>query len=103
MLAEVMLMAGCSRLLFVLMFGILPLTACGSLKPVPAQFNPADYTPIDFELVLQNSPSLPTGQLIRCQAYFWQFLTYDPAPQYYYFNHTALPPKLGRPGMVCLI
>jgi hypothetical protein len=89
-------MTSCRRLLLVLLFGILPLTACGSMKPVPAPFNPADYTPIDFALLQRDSSSLHAGQLVRCQAYFWQFLTHDPAPQYYYFNQLRYPFSWGE-------
>ena len=96
LISEGLLMAGCSRFLLVLMFGILSLTACGSMKPVPAQFNPADYTPVDFELLQRDSSSLNTGQLVRCQAFFWQFLTHDPAPQYYYFNQLRYPLSWGN-------
>jgi hypothetical protein len=84
-------MAGCSRFFLLLVFGILSLTACGSIRPVPASFNQADYTPIDFDLLIRDSSSLHAGDLIRCQAYFWQFLTYDPAPRYYYFNQLRYP------------
>ena len=84
-------MAVCSRFLLVLVLGILPLTGCGTIRPVPAAFNQADYTPIDFDLVRRDASSLHAGDLIRCRAYFWQFLTHDPAPEYYYFNHIRYP------------
>lgn len=89
-------MARCSRLLFVLVLAMLPLTACGSLRTVPAQFNPDDYTPMDFGLLVRDAPSLRAGELIRCQAFFWQFLTHDPAPQYYYFNQLRYPFRWGE-------
>jgi hypothetical protein len=89
--SEGLLMASYSRVLLVLIFGILSLTACGNLRPVPAEFSAADYTPIDFELLVRDSPSLRPGELVRCQAFFWQFLTHDPAPQYYYFNQLRYP------------
>jgi len=84
-------MAGCSRFLLILLFGILPLAGCGSIRPVPAVFNQADYTPVDFDLVQRDTSSLHAGDLIRCQAFFWQFLTHDPAPEYYYFNQIRYP------------
>lgn len=88
-------MASCWRILFVLLVALLSLTACGSLRTVPAQFNAADYTPIDFELLGRDSSSLHAGDLVRCQAFFWQFLTHDPTPRYYYFNHLRYPVRWG--------
>ncbi len=85
------LMAGCSRFFLVLLFGLLSLTACGSMRPVPASFNQADYTPIDFDLLRRDAGSLHPGDLVRCQAYFWQFLTYDPSPGHYVLNHLRHP------------
>ena len=87
-------MPGCSRFLLVLLFGILPLTACGSMKPVPAEFTPTAYTPINFDQLLHDS-SLQAGELVRVEAFFWQFLTYDPAPEYYYFNQLHYPRHWG--------
>jgi hypothetical protein len=85
-------MANCSRLVPLIILALLLLTACGTIKPVPANFDPSAYTPIDFELLLTpQSSSLHSGQLIRCQAFFWEFLTYDPAPRYYYFNQLRYP------------
>jgi hypothetical protein len=91
-----LLVARCWRILFVLLVGILPFMGCGSLRTVPGQFNAADYTPIDFELLVRDSSSLRAGELVRCQAFFWQFLTHDPAPQYYYFNQLAYPLRWGE-------
>ena len=89
-------MVRCSRFLPVLMFAIVILTGCGSIKPVPADFNPADYTPVDLELLLvPQSPSLRAGQLVSFQAFFWEFLSYDPAPQYYYTNYVRYPGSWG--------
>jgi hypothetical protein len=79
------------RFLLILVFGILPLHGCGSVRPVPATFNQADYTPIDFDQLRLDASSLRAGDLIRCQACFWQFLSYDPAPEYFYFNYLRYP------------
>jgi hypothetical protein len=87
-------MAGCSRILLVSLFGILLLTACGSMKPIPAEFNPTAYTPISFDQ-LGHDASMHTGDLVRVEAFFWQFLTYDPAPKYYYFNQMHYPRHWG--------
>jgi hypothetical protein len=84
----------CSRLLPLLILVLLLLNACGTVRPVPTDFNPEAYTPIDFNLLLNpSSPSLSAGQLVRCQAFFWEFLTYDPAPQYYYLNQLRYPAR----------
>jgi hypothetical protein len=87
-------MTGCSRFLLVFLFGILLLTACGSMKPIPAEFNPTAYTPINFDQ-LGHDASLHNGDLVRVEAFFWQFLTYDPAPKYYYFNQMQYPRRWG--------
>lgn len=88
-------MACCRRTLVGLML-LFYLTGCGALRPTPTAFNPAEYEPIDFDLLLNESPTLRAGQRVRTQAFFWQFLTYDPAPQYYYFNHLASPFRWGE-------
>jgi len=86
-----------SRLFVVIMLLGLVFTGCGTMQPVPAEFNPAAYTPIDFGLLLApRTPGLHDGQLIRCEAYFWEFLTYDPAPAHYYFNQLRYPTRWGE-------
>lgn len=76
----------------VLLWLLLLLTgACGQVKPVPPAINPADYTPIDMEQLRRGSPPLQAGQLVSFQAYFWEFLSYDPVPQYYYLNQLRYP------------
>ncbi len=89
-------MVSCSRLVPFIIFILLHLTACGTVRPVPADFDYGAYTPVDFELLLApQSSRLQAGQLIRCQAFFWEFLTYDPAPRYYYFNQLRYPGSWG--------
>jgi hypothetical protein len=88
-------MAGWRRLLLLFLIGTLFLPACGRMRPVPAEFQPADYTPINFDQLRLDSSSLHAGDLVRVQAYFWQFLTYDPAPRYYYFNQLRYPLNWG--------
>ncbi len=87
-------MAGRRRILLLLLLATLLLTACGSMRPVPAEFNPAEYTPIDFEQ-LPLDTNLHAGERVRVEAYFWQFLTYDPAPEYYYLNQLKYPRRWG--------
>ena len=54
--------------------------ACGELRPVPAPIEPQAYKPIDYQELLDPAKTgLQAGDLIRVKAYFWQFLTYDPA------------------------
>lgn len=89
-------MVCCRRLLPAILLGMLFLTACGTVQPVPADFDPGAYAPVDFELLLPpQSSRLHAGQLIRCQAFFWQFLDYDPGPRYYYFNQMRYPGSWG--------
>ena len=54
--------------------------ACGELRPHPAAFDPQVYTPIAYQDLLAPGPAgLQAGQKVRVQAYFWQYLDYDPA------------------------
>jgi hypothetical protein len=54
--------------------------ACGELRPVPATFEPQDYTFIEYQDLLHpRRAGLHAGQKIRLKAFFWEYLTYDPA------------------------
>jgi hypothetical protein len=56
------------------------LSSCGELRPLPAATEPQAYAPIDYQDLLNpRQAGLQAGQLVRVQAYFWQFLDYDPA------------------------
>ncbi len=56
------------------------LSACGTLGPVPAPIEPQAYRPIDYqELLDPGKAGLKAGDLVQVKAYFWQYLTYDPA------------------------
>ncbi len=56
------------------------LCACGELRPAPATFEPQAYTPIEYQALLNPGPAgLRDGRLVKVKAYFWQFLSYDPA------------------------
>lgn len=60
--------------------GLLLVGGCGQLRPLPATFEPQDYAPITYqELLTGGQAGLQAGQKIKVPAYFWQFLTYDPA------------------------
>jgi hypothetical protein len=62
-----------------LALGLLGPTACGELRPVP-EFEAQAYKPIDYQDLLDPAKAgLQAGDLIRVKAYFWQYLTYDPA------------------------
>jgi len=66
--------------------------ACGQVQPRPAEFTATDYTPISYEELLRaESHSQPPGTLVAVPGYFWQFLTYDPAPHYYFGNQIRYP------------
>jgi hypothetical protein len=59
---------------------VLWVAACGQLPPLPAQVEPESYTPITYqELVAPKTANLQAGQKIKVPAYFWEYLTYDPA------------------------
>ena len=54
-------------------------SSCAELRPLPAATEPQAYTPIDYQALLHpRQAGLQDGQLVRVQAYFWQFLDYDP-------------------------
>lgn len=54
--------------------------ACGELRPVPGAFDPQSYAFIEYqELLNPGRAGLHAGQKIRVKAFFWQYLTYDPA------------------------
>jgi hypothetical protein len=66
--------------LVILLAALVGLAACGELRPHPAAFDPQVYTPIDYKDLLAPGPAgLQPGQKVRVQAYFWQYLNYDPA------------------------
>jgi hypothetical protein len=71
----------CSRWLgVILLCSLLGFSACGELRPHPAAFDPQAYTPIAYRDLLAPGPAgLKPGQQVRVQAYFWQYLEYDPA------------------------
>jgi len=73
--------SGCSRRLgVILLCGLLGFSACGELRPHPVAFDPQAYTPIAYHDLLASGPTgLQAGQQVRVQAYFWQYLDYDPA------------------------
>ena len=63
-----------------LLCSLLGFPACGELRPHPAAFDPQVYTPIAYRDLLAPGPAgLKSGQQVRVQAYFWQYLDYDPA------------------------
>ncbi|MFI5355610.1 MAG: hypothetical protein ACHQX0_08375, partial [Desulfobaccales bacterium] len=64
----------------ILLCGLLGFSACGELRPHPAAFDPQAYTPIaSHDLLTPGLTGLQAGQKVRVQAYFWQYLNYDPA------------------------
>jgi hypothetical protein len=66
-------------LLFMAGFFLL-LCACGRLPAVPAAWEPQNYKAISYQQLLGGSqPPLQKGEKIQVAAYFWQFLTYEPA------------------------
>ena len=73
------------------------LSACGELRPHPAAFDPQAYTPISYHNLLAPGPAgLQAGQKVRVQAYFWQYLDYDPAMVRNYLTLLQYPIKWYR-------
>lgn len=71
---------------------ILLLAACGQLPPLPAQVEMESYTPIPYEdLLSPKAANLQAGQKIKVPAYYWQFLTYDPALVRNYLDMARYP------------
>ena len=59
---------------------VLWVSACGQLPPLPAQLDTESYAPVTYqELLAPKTANLQAGQKIKAPAYFWQYLTYDPA------------------------
>jgi len=74
------------------------LAACGQLPPLPAHFELESYAPITYQALLApRDARLQAGQKIKVPAYYWQFLTYDPALVRNYLDMARYPlswPKL---------
>ena len=76
----------------ILLCGLLGFPACGELRPHPAAFDPQAYTPIAYRDLLAPGPAgLQAGQQVRVQAYFWQYLEYDPAMVWNYLTLFRYP------------
>ncbi|MGB7912352.1 MAG: hypothetical protein WCF59_09025 [Desulfobaccales bacterium] len=55
-------------------------SACGELRPLPPNFDAQAYRAIDYQDLLHpDRAGLKAGDLVCVRAYFWQYLTYDPA------------------------
>jgi len=66
--------------------------SCGELRPLPVSFEAQDYTLISYSQLLDaRQGGLVAGQKVRVPAYFWEFLTYDPAIVYNYLTYTQHP------------
>jgi hypothetical protein len=80
-----------------LLCGLFGFTACGEIRPHPATFDPRAYTPITYRDLLAPGPAgLQAGQRVRVQAYFWQYLNYDPAMVRNYLTLLRYPVKWYR-------
>jgi len=68
------------------------LHACAHLPPLPADFDPNAYHLITFQALRHpEAAALQPGKKIKVPAYFWQFLTYDPAILCNYPNYLRHP------------
>ncbi len=78
-----------------LVFGVaalLWLASCGQIRPVPEGLDTGAYTPITYQdLLARGQIGLASGQKIKLPAYFWQFVTYDPAMVPNYLNLLRYP------------
>ncbi len=55
------------------------LAACGQIRTVPATFEAQEYKPIAYEALLDpGKAGLQAGDKVKMEAFFWQFLEYDP-------------------------
>ncbi len=71
---------------------VLLLAACGRLPPLPGQVESKAYSPIVYqELLAPGAARLQAGQKIKVPAYFWEFLSYDPATVRNYLNMIGHP------------
>lgn len=71
---------------------VLGMAACGTLPPMPAQFEAESYAPITYqELAAPGAAKLQAGQKVKVPAYFWQSVTYDPAMVRNYLDMARYP------------
>ncbi len=63
-----------------LLLSLILTTACAQIRPVPAAFEPRDYRSITYEELLHpEKTGLKDHEKVKVDAYFWQYLNYDPA------------------------
>lgn len=75
-----------------LMVVMLLAAACGELRPLPDRVDLGAYAPISYQDLLHpDAARLQAGQKIKAPAYFWEFLTYDPAMVRIYLNMISHP------------
>jgi hypothetical protein len=71
---------------------VLWIAACGQLPPLPAQVELESYAPITYqELIDSKAAKLQAGQKVKVPAYFWEYLTYDPAMVRNYLDMLRYP------------
>ena len=76
----------------VLLTALLLAAACGELRPLPERIELGSYAPITYQELLQPAAAgAQGGRLIKVPAYFWEFLTYDPAMVRNYLNMLGHP------------
>jgi hypothetical protein len=53
--------------------------SCGHIRPAPEGFNPEQYSAVTIEqLQAPRQAGLASGQKVRVDGFFWQYLEYDP-------------------------
>ncbi len=71
---------------------LLSSTSCGELRPLPGSFEAQEYTLISYgQLREARQGGLQAGQKVRAPAYFWEFLSYDPAMVRNYLTYPRHP------------
>jgi hypothetical protein len=76
---------------------LLLFTGCGRLPVVPATFDPQAYKPITYQdLLTPHQAGLAAGEKVKVRAYFWQYLTYEPAMVQNYLTLLCYPLKWYR-------
>lgn len=68
------------------------LCGCGRYRPVPAVWEPGTYRPVSVKDLLEpRKAGLASGEKVRVEAYFWEFLSYDPAMAHNYLTMLRHP------------
>lgn len=72
----------------VLVAALISILLCGCCyRPVSARWEPGTYRPASVKDLLEpKQAGLASGEKVRVEAYFWEFLSYDPAMVHNYLT-----------------